>query len=110
MRSHSGLGVSNVPGGLRLKSLLLFALAMTASAAMLGSVGVKSAFACGSYWTVGCQNYSYQEGHSILNRNGNDFEWVYTTFSPTNLTVKVIWTTNGGAWLQSEEVGWGGRR
>jgi hypothetical protein len=90
-----------------LKSLLFFALALLASAAAFAGFGVKPAFACGTYWTVGCQYYSYQEGHVIPNQGGDSYEYVYTTFSPSNLAVKAIWTTNGGSWLGSQDLLYG---
>lgn len=89
------------------KGLLLFALALLASAAAFATLGAKPAFACGSYWTVGCQYYSYQEGHTIYNQGGDSYEDVYTTFSPSNLSVKAIWTTNGGSWLGSQDLLYG---
>jgi hypothetical protein len=95
------------PRWFRPKSLLLFALAIVASAIALGSVGVKPALACGSFWTVGCQNYSYHEGHAITNQGGDSYEWVYTTFSPSNLSVRAIWTSANGNWYSSQDLLWG---
>jgi hypothetical protein len=89
------------------KGLLLFAVALLASAAAFASVGARPAFACGAYWTVGCQYYSYQEGHAILNQGGDSYEYVYTTFTPSNLSVKAIWTTGGGRWLGSQDLLYG---
>ncbi len=96
--------VSGPPPRLRAKGLLLLPLATLACATAFASIGVKPAFACGPYWTVGCQYYNYQEGHSITNSGVDSYEWVHTTFSPSNLAVRAIATTAGGSWVASQEI------
>jgi hypothetical protein len=85
------------------------ALAVAVAASALVAIGgVSPASACSAYWTVGCQYYSYQEGHSVTNQGGDSWEVVYTTFDPTNTAIKAIHTTAGGSWVESQALLYGG--
>jgi hypothetical protein len=84
------------------RRLTVVLVALVASAAVVGFAGAKPAFACDtSYWNVSCFNYGYDEGHTITNQGGDSYEYVYTTFSPTSVAIKAIWTTSGGSWISS---------
>lgn len=86
---------------------LAVVIAVAAAALAVAGVKAESAYACSTYWTVGCQYYTHGEGHTARNQNGNNFEYVYTTFD-TNQYVKTIWTTAGGSWIASQVVASGG--
>jgi len=84
--------------------LAALAIACTAVAALATA---RPAYACGAYWTVGCQYYGFHEGHSVTNQNGNSHEDVYTTFSPSNVSITGVHTTAGGSWVDSQAMLYG---
>jgi hypothetical protein len=91
-----------------MKRLLLFCAAVAAAVATSASIGVSSAFACDtSYWTVGCQYYSANSGHTIYQDASCCQYSIYTTFD-TYSTDKAIVTTAGGSWLTADvmQYGW----
>jgi hypothetical protein len=71
---------------------------MVASFIAASAFGAQRALACDtSYWTVGCQYYAYQEGHTRTQLGLSYFNTTYQTFD-TNTYSKVIMTTAGGTW------------
>lgn len=86
--------------------LLLTAIAACALAA--GVSGTRSALACDTgFWRVGCQYYSSNESHTTSNQNSNSFEYVYTTFSPTDGAIHAILTRSGGGWVDTQALLYG---
>jgi hypothetical protein len=61
------------------------------------SASLASATCDTNYWTVGCQFYSQNEGHTRTQLGASGFNTTHYTFD-TNTNSKMIWTTAGGTW------------
>src|SRR5205807_6318528 len=60
-----------------------------------------------AYCNVCYKYYGFHEGHSVTNQNGNSHEDVYTTFSPSNVSITGVHTTAGGSWVDSQAMLYG---
>jgi hypothetical protein len=77
---------------------VLTLVAVVAAVVAVESAAAPVAAACDtSYWTVGCQFYSPQEGHTRTQPSASGFQTTHYTFDTFTYS-KMIWTTAGGTW------------